>query len=61
MHWFPYPLSGGVVGGRSAPRFAKSFIAENFALLTHIEIYWLFVYVHYGPFAKNNSILGVSV
>ena len=41
-------------GGRSAPQFTNSYIAENFALLTHIAIHWLFVYVHYGPFAKKN-------
>ena len=25
----------------------------DFALQTHAEIGWLFMYVHYGPFTKN--------
>ena len=48
-------------GADLPPPFAKSRIPKTFALLTHIDIHWLFMYGHYGPFTKNHSILLASV
>ena len=48
-------------GGADLPDLSRIPKFPYFALQIHAEIGWLFMYVHYGPFAKNYSILGVSV
>ena len=44
-------------GGADLPTLTRIPKFLIFALQTHAEIGWLFMYVHYGPFTKKISIL----
>ena len=41
------------MGGADLPALSQIPKFPHFALQTHAEIGWLFMYVHYGPFTKT--------